>query len=84
MAVHRAEGEAVKVRRYGEVDYAAKYRPARQDARTRRVIIRVEAGPQGSDCRFILTNLAGSPEYLYEAIYCVRGAAENLIKAHKR
>jgi len=84
VAVRRAEGEAVKVRRHGEVDYAAKSWPARQDARTRRVIARVEAGPQGSDCRFIITNRAGSPEHLYEDIYCARGNAENLIKAHKR
>jgi hypothetical protein len=33
--------------------------------------------------RFIITNLAGSPEYLYQTVYCARGQAENLIKAHK-
>lgn len=84
VAVRRAEGEAVKVRRHGEVDYAAKSWPERPDKTARRVIARVEAGPQGSDCRFIITNLAGSPEDLYEDIYCARGNAENLIKAHKR
>ena len=49
----------------------------------RRVIARVEAGPKGTDTRFIITNLAGTPEHLYEDIYCARGQAENLIKAHK-
>src|SRR6266571_3686308 len=49
----------------------------------RRVIARIEAGPQGADSRFIVTNLAGLPKTLYEKIYCARGQAENLIKAHK-
>ena len=26
---------------------------------------------------------AGTPEHLYETVYCARGQAENLIKAHK-
>ena len=33
--------------------------------------------------RFIATNLAGAPRCLYEDVYCARGQAENLIKAHK-
>jgi site-specific recombinase XerC len=49
----------------------------------RRVIARVEAGPQGADSRFIVTNLPGLPKSLYEKLYCARGQAENLIKAHK-
>jgi hypothetical protein len=84
VAVRRAEGEAEKVRRHGEVDYAAKGWPDRPHPAARRVIARVEAGPQGSDTRFIITNLAGPPEHLYEDVYCARGQAENLIKAHKR
>ena len=50
----------------------------------RRVVTRVEAGPQGADSRFIVTNLPGLPKSLYEKVYCARGQAENLIKAHKR
>ena len=30
-----------------------------------------------------MTNLAGLPKALYEKVYCARGQAENLIKAHK-
>ena len=52
-------------------------------ATERRVIARVEASGQGVDSRFIVTNLAGLPKSLYEKIYCARGQAENLIKAHK-
>jgi len=44
---------------------------------------RVEAGPQGADSRFIVTNLPGLPKTLYDKVYCARGQAENLIKAHK-
>jgi hypothetical protein len=71
-------GEDDKVRRYGEFRYAAKSWTVE-----RRVIARVEAGPQGADSRFIVTNLAGLPKSLYEKVYCARGQAENLIKAHK-
>ena len=41
----------------------------------RRVIARVEAGPQGADSRFIVTNLPGLPRTLYEKVYCARGQA---------
>jgi hypothetical protein len=77
-AVARALGEAEKVRRFGEFRYAAKSWKVE-----RRVIGRVEASSQGSDSRFIITNLAGTPRWLYESVYCQRGQAENLIKAHK-
>lgn len=83
VAVRRISGEAEKVRRHGEIDYAAKSWPAQPQANPRRVIARVEASAQGNDTRFIITNLTGAPEYLYETVYCARGQAENLIKAHK-
>jgi hypothetical protein len=77
-ALGRIDGEADKVRRYGELRYAATSWKTE-----RRVIARVEAGPQGADSRFIVTNLQGLPRALYEKVYCARGQAENLIKAHK-
>ncbi len=77
-ALGRIDGEADKVRRYGDLRYAATSWKTE-----RRVIARVEAGPQGADSRFIVTNLAGLPKALYEKVYCARGQAENLIKAHK-
>ncbi len=49
-----------------------------------RVIARVEASDRGTDSRFIATNVAGAPRWLYAAVYCARGRAENLVKAHKR
>jgi hypothetical protein len=77
-AVGRVEGEAEKVRRYGEFRYAARTWHVE-----RQVVARVEASPQGSNSRFIVTNLKGAPRWLYEDVYCGRGQAENLIKAHK-
>ena len=81
-ALGRLAGEAEKVRRYGDFRYAAKSW-AKSCTGERRVIARVEAGPQGADSRFIVTNLPGLPKALYEKLYCARGQAENLIKAHK-
>jgi hypothetical protein len=83
VALRRLDASTEKVRRHGEVEYAAKAWPARPDTVLRRVIARIEAGPQGTDTRFIITNLAGTPEHLYQDIYCARGQGENLIKAHK-
>ena len=77
-ALGRVNGEGEKVRRFGEFRYAAKSWKVE-----RRVIGRVEASSQGSDSRFVITNLAGTPRWLYESVYCARGQAENLIKAHK-
>jgi hypothetical protein len=48
----RIDGEANKVRRYRKLRYAATSWKTE-----RRVITRVEAGPQGADSRFIVTNL---------------------------
>jgi hypothetical protein len=78
-AMARIEGEAEKVRRYAEFVYAA-----RSWDTERRVIARVEVSERGSDSRFIVTNLRGTQRWLYEHLYCARGQAENLIKAHKR
>jgi hypothetical protein len=78
-ALGRIDGDAEKVRCYGEFRYAAKSWKKAE----RRVIARVEASAQGTDSRFIVTNLAGSPKTLYEKVYCRRGQMENMIKAHK-
>jgi Transposase DDE domain group 1 len=80
VAVRRAlRAATAKLRRYGTFRYAAK--GWRQE---RSVVPRVEASAQGTDTRFIVTNLADKPKRLYERVYCARGQMENLIKAHKR
>ncbi len=48
------------------------------------ILARVEAGPDGVDTRFVVTNLpGGSARTLYERGYCQRGQAENHVKAWK-
>lgn len=77
-AVRRAEEDTDKIRRFHDFRYTAKTWTVE-----RRVIARIEATRQGSDTRFVVTNLAGTARWLYEVLYCGRGKAENLIKAHK-
>jgi hypothetical protein len=48
--------------------------------RERRVITRLEFGAQGTNPRFVVTNLEAEAPDLYERLYCARGEAENRIK----
>ena len=68
-----------KLRRYKEFhDGAASW------SRVERIVARVEAGPDGTDSRFVVTNLQGrTARAIYDDIYCRRGQAENYIKSWK-
>ena len=46
----------------------------------RRVVTRLEYGSQGTNPRFVVTNLALPADQLYDGLYCQRGEAENRIK----
>lgn len=48
--------------------------------RPRRVIAKAEYSKQGENPRFVVTNLTGDAQELYEQLYCQRGEAENRIK----
>jgi len=48
--------------------------------RERRIIGKAEVTPQGTNPRFIVTNLEGESQQLYEEVYCARGNMENRIK----
>jgi hypothetical protein len=73
-----APGQA-KTRRFKEF-----YEGAKSWSRVERIIARVEAGAEGTDTRFIVTNLKkGNGRTLYEGVYCRRGQAENHIKSWK-
>lgn len=75
----KASSSATKARRFKEF-----YDAAGSWSRVRRIIARIEAGDQGTDTRFIVTNLGhGSGRSLYQDLYCRRGQAENHIKAWK-
>ncbi len=69
------ERTGVKQRSVDEFIYAAK-----SWAHERRVITRLECGEQGNNPRYVVTNLTGDPEALYDDVYCQRGEAENRIK----
>lgn len=65
---------------YDEVNYAA-----RSWKRERRVLLKAEVvygeGKEPKDNpRFVITNMAQSPQWLYEKVYCLRGDIENRIK----
>ena len=46
----------------------------------RRIIAKVEENSLGSNIRFIVTNLQGDSQDLYDHLYCARGDMENRIK----
>ena len=46
----------------------------------RRVLVKAEHGPNGSNPRYVVTNLPGKPHVLYRECYCARGDMENRIK----
>jgi len=48
--------------------------------RPRRVIVKAEHNAQGPNPRFIVVNVPGEPQKLYEDVYCQRGEMENRIK----
>src|SRR5450432_660540 len=66
-----------KTRRFKEfLDGAASW------SRVERIIARVEASTDGTDTRFVVTNLdTRNARRLYEDLYCRRGQAENHIKS---
>lgn len=75
MLAQQYQATGVKQRWVSEFNYAAKSWP-----HERRVITRLEWGAQGSNPRFVVTNLDQAPEPLYDRLYCQRGEAENRIK----
>jgi hypothetical protein len=78
VATRRALAGKKKIRRFFQAHYGAK-----SWSKERRIIARVEATEQGTDVRFIVSNLPGRGKGLYEKVYCARGKMENLIKEHK-
>ena len=71
---HRADGQVHRL--FEAIHYAAQTWD-----RPRRVIIKAEhlVGDK-SNPRFVVTNLPGDPQELYEGVYCQRGDMENRIK----
>ena len=64
-----------KQRHFGDLQYAAgTWRHAR------RVIVKAEHTAKGSNPRFLVTNLPGDAQKLYDEVYCARGEMEHRIK----
>ena len=59
-----------KQRLFGDFDYAAN-----TWSYERRVIVKAEHLAKGSNPRFIVTNIEGDSQQLYEKIYCARGGS---------
>lgn len=64
-----------KQRVFGAIQYAA-----HTWDRARRVIVKAEHTDQGRNPRFVVTNLTGDAQALYDELYCARGEMENRIK----
>ncbi|MCP4009865.1 MAG: IS1380 family transposase, partial [Proteobacteria bacterium] len=64
-----------KVRWFTDIQYAAG-----SWNRKRRVIAKIEHTDKGSNPRYVVTNLSGDGEQLYDKLYCARGEMENRIK----
>jgi len=78
-------GSQEAFRLYGEYEYKAKTWNNAQ-----KIIVKAERLPKGDDVdgkentRYIVTNLEGASQFLYEDIYCARGDMENRIKEQQR
>ena len=64
-----------KQRLFMDVKYAAQTWD-----RERRVLVKAEHTEQGSNPRYVVTNLTDDPQNLYDEVYCARGEMENRIK----
>lgn len=64
-----------KQRLFGRISYASL-----SWDRQRQVIYKAEHTEKGANPRFVLTNLEGDPQALYDGTYCARGEMENRIK----
>lgn len=75
--LYEDSGKPVKI--YGERSYQAQSWPT-----AKRIICKAEYNDKGANTRFIITNLK-HPKYtfIYETVYCGRGAMELMIKEHK-
>lgn len=69
------EEHGAKQRRFLDLRYGAK-----TWRRQRAVIAKLEVTTQGRNPRFVVTNLNGDAQALYEQVYCARGDMENRIK----
>ena len=68
---------------YDEARYAAVSWPHKRRGIVKGQITYHENRKPKENPRFVMTNIKGSPQHIYEKIYCARGDAENRIKELK-
>ena len=78
-AMRKAEREVRKTGKACRLFRSIRYGAETWDKK-RRVIVKAEWLPLGPNNRFVVTNLSGDPEDLYDLLYCQRGEMENRIK----
>ena len=74
-AQEQHEQRRVKVRLFGQLKYKAQ-----SWDKQRKVLVKAEHSERGTNPRFVVTNLSGQPQALYDGLYCARGEMENRIK----
>jgi hypothetical protein len=77
--IKKAEVEYETTRKKQRLFTSVRYAAQSWD-RDRRVIAKAEHSAQGSNPRYVVTNLKGSAQHLYDEVYCARGEMENRIK----
>jgi len=80
--VKKAERKYARTQTPIRLFYSFSHR-ARSWNKRRRIIVKIEVGPLGTNVRFVLTNRPGTAEQIYH-LYEERGQCENWIKAYKR
>lgn len=76
LALYEVKGEKQKL--FQLISYGAK-----TWKKERNVIIKAEYNHLGANTRYVVTNLPGEADKLYEEVYCARGDMENRIKEQK-
>ena len=74
-AEQRCDDTGEKQRDFMDLQYGAKTWTTK-----RHIIAKLEVTDKGPNPRFIVTNLPGSAQALYDKVYCARGDMENRIK----
>lgn len=74
----RESGKTAHV--YGELRYAAKKWPHKRRLVVKAEVVRHPGRDPKENPRFVVTNVPGSPRWIYERVYCGRGEIENRIK----
>jgi Transposase DDE domain group 1 len=65
---------------YGETNYAAGSWKQERRVIIKAEVVRADGKEPKDNPRFVITNMKQTPQWLYEEVYCQRGAIENRIK----